>query len=175
MRGALIRRARRPDAISFFRLIIALAEFEGLEPPDDAAQLRLMRDIFEYKRLGVFLATVDGMAVGYALYFYTYSSFLGRPTLYLEDIFVLGEHRRRGIGRSLFLRCAEEARVKGCGRMEWAVLKWNSGAIGFYEREGAKRLSGWHYYRLDSSQIERLAGSEDKERKERSTRGGELR
>ena len=158
MENVTIRRARRHDASTILRLLIALAEFEGLEPPDKAARLRLVDDIFERKRLEVFLAVVGSRAVGYALYFYSYSSFLGRPTLYLEDIFVLEEYRREGIGSALFRRCVREARIRGCGRIEWSVLAWNRKAIDFYEKAGAKKLTDWHVYRLGSDQFGRISG-----------------
>lgn len=107
------------------------------------------------KLLGIFVAEdLDSRRlVGYALYYYSYSSFLARPTLYLEDIFVMESHRKRGIGRGLFLRCVGEARRTGCSRMEWAVLTWNQKAIEFYEKLGAKRLNDWYYYRLSDDAL----------------------
>jgi len=150
------RRAKRSDATALLDLLIALANFEGLEPPDEEAKQRIVDDIFAKERLGAFVAVVGAKRVGYALYFYSYSSFLGRPTLYLEDIFVLGEYRGRGIGSSLFHRCVREAHAKGCGRMEWSVLTWNHKAIDFYEKVGAKRLDDWYVYRLDSDQFEKI-------------------
>lgn len=158
MENPIIRRVRRPDAEAVLGLLIALAKFEGLEPPDKEARLRLVDDIFKRKRLEVFLAVVGTRAVGYALYFYSYSSFLGRPTLYLEDIFVLEEYRGEGIGSALFRRCVREARLRGCGRMEWSVLAWNRKAINFYDKVGAKKLADWYAYRLDSDQFGRVAG-----------------
>lgn len=149
MENPTIRRVRRSDAAAVLGLLTALAAFEGLELPDEKAKARLVNDIFERRRLRVFVAGVGTKSVGYALYFYSYSSFLGRPTLYLEDIFVLEEYRGRGIGSSLFQRCIREAHKKGCGRMEWAVLSWNRKAIDFYERVGADRLDDWCMYRLD--------------------------
>jgi GNAT superfamily N-acetyltransferase len=148
-----VRRGRRDDLVGFRSLLTALAEFEKLQPPDDNAMRRMARDIFDRHRLGMFVATVGGKRVGYALYFFTYSSFLGRPTLYLEDLFVTQNFRGKGIGGSLFRRCVKEAISEGCGRMEWAVLTWNRKAIEFYEKLGAKRLSDWYVYRLDSSQF----------------------
>ena len=94
--------------------------------------------------------------VGYALYFYTYSSFLARPSLYLEDLFVLERYRRRGAGFALFRRCVEEAIKRRCGRMEWAVLTWNEKALEFYEKLGAKRLDDWYVYRLDEKSFSRV-------------------
>ena len=99
---------------------------------------------------------ISGKLVGYALYFYTYSSFLARKTLYLEDIFVLESHRGKGIGRDLFVRCVNEAKKNDCGRMEWAVLTWNKNAIEFYEKLGAKRMDEWYTYRLTKDSIDRI-------------------
>lgn len=137
-------------------MVVALAHFEKLVPPDNTAKRRILRDIFERGRIKLLLAISDGAPVGYALYFYTYSSFLARPTLYLEDVFVLDRYRGLGIGRSLFLRCVREARRRGCGRMEWSVLNWNASAIRFYEKMGARRLSEWSAYRLDAKSLKFL-------------------
>jgi len=106
----------------------------------------------------VLLAELDGRPVGYAAYFETYSTFLARPTLYLEDIFVLEEARGRGVGRALMGALAREAVRRGCGRMEWLVLAWNHPAMGFYERLGACRLDDWVPYRLTADDLARLAG-----------------
>jgi GNAT superfamily N-acetyltransferase len=154
-----IRHAKRKDSHGIQDLLVALANFEHLDPPDDPAKRRIIHDIFsDEKLLRTFVAAdIDsGKLVGYALYFYTYSSFLARPTLYLEDIFVLEEYRHRGIGRDLFIRCAAEAEKNGCGRMEWSVLTWNKRAIDFYEKLGANRLEEWYYYRLSREGIEKL-------------------
>ncbi|HME19424.1 MAG TPA: GNAT family N-acetyltransferase [Nitrososphaerales archaeon] len=151
--GLSVRRGRRSDARAFLELLTALAKFEKLKPPDKRTSRRLLEDVFTRDRLGLFVATLGTEVVGYALYFYSYSSFLGRPTFYLEDIFVSEEHRAKGIGTSLFRRCLKEAASKGCGRMEWAVLTWNRNAIRFYEKAGARRLDDWHVYRLASDQF----------------------
>lgn len=159
-RGRLvIRAALRADSKSFLRLLVALAEFERLEPPTPAARRRIIRDIFERKKINLLLAFDGRTPVGYALYFYAYSSFLARPTLYLEDLFVLREHRRTGVGHLLFLSCVRKAKRRGCGRMEWSVLNWNKSAMKFYDRLGARRLSEWTVYRLDSRRLARLVKS----------------
>ncbi|MDQ6665355.1 MAG: GNAT family N-acetyltransferase [Acidobacteriota bacterium] len=146
----VVRRAVADDAAVLLGLIDALADYEKLTPPDEAAKSRLTRDIFGGKpRLEAFLAEVDGTAAGYTLIFETYSSFLALPTLYLEDFFVLPAFRGRKVGASLFQAMVAEARTRGCGRMEWSVLDWNQLAIDFYERFGAKHLKEWKYYRLD--------------------------
>lgn len=156
MEKVVIRKARRSDSGAFLGLVAALARFERLNPPDPQAERRLLEDVFTKRRLGLFIAAVGKKQVGYALYYYGYSSFLARPTLYLEDVFVLEEHRGRGIGALLFKRCAAEAVSKGCGRMEWAVLTWNRNAIEFYERIGARRLEEWQTYRLTSDQLRKV-------------------
>jgi GNAT superfamily N-acetyltransferase len=161
MEKIIVRRARRNDSNQFLRLLVELANFEHLEPPSPSARRRIVRDIFDKKKLGLLLAFVSDtsakkIAAGYALYFYTYSSFLARPTLYLEDLFVSEKFRLRKIGRELFMTCVMEASKKGCGRMEWSVLTWNKNAIRFYEKAGARRLKEWHYYRLDSKALDRI-------------------
>jgi len=152
-----VRRGRRSDAHAFLELLTSLARFEKLKPPDKNTSRRLVEDVFAKRRLGLFVAIRGTDLVGYALYFYSYSSFLGRPTLYLEDIFVDEKHRKEGIGTSLFRRCLKEAASKGCGRMEWAVLTWNRNAIRFYEKAGAKRLDDWYVYRLGSEEFSTTA------------------
>lgn len=152
-----VRRAVASDAPSLLGLIDALAHYEKLTPPDDAAKARLVRDIFGDKsRLDAFLAEIEGVAVGYTLIFETYSSFLALPTLYLEDFFVLPGYRGRKAGSALFRAMAREARDRGCGRMEWSVLTWNQLAIDFYERFGAKQMSEWRSYRLTRDEMEAL-------------------
>lgn len=152
-----VRRARPDEAPVLLDLILGLAEYEKLDPPDEAARQRLVRDIFgEKPRLEAWLALVDGEAAGYALVLETYSSFLALPTLYLEDIFVKPEFRGRGAGKALFLRMVEEAERRGCGRMEWVVLDWNRPALDFYERFGARRLNEWITMRLTQADFGRI-------------------
>lgn len=154
-----IRKATPTDAPTILNLIMALADFEKLTPPDEAAQERLIRDAFgERPRFDVFLADVGGRAVGYAFVFETYSTFLARPTLYLEDLFVLPEYRKQQVGFALFRYCVAEAERRGCGRMDWVVLDWNRHAIDFYDRQGAQHLREWLLYRLTEADIARLNG-----------------
>lgn len=155
MTKIVIRRGRRSDSEQFIGLVLALAEFEKLEPPSPAGRKRLVEDVFSRKRISLFVAAEGKRLVGYALYFYSYSSFVAKPSLYLEDLFVLRRHRSHGVGLALFKRCLEEATSRRCGRMEWAVLTWNEKAIGFYERLGAKRMSDWYVYRLDGAALAR--------------------
>lgn len=134
------------DAKDLISLVRALARYEKLRPPTDAAVKRLIADIG--RRIRVLLAEVDGQPVGYAIYLFTYSSFLARPTLYLEDVFVLPGHRRGGIGVRFFEELRRAARREKCGRMEWVALDWNAPAHRFYRKLGAKPLKNWVTYRM---------------------------
>ena len=138
-------------------LIEALARYEKLAPPDAAARARFARDLVaQPPRFDAYLAELDGVAAGYAIVFETYSTFLALPTLYLEDIFVLPEHRGRKVGEALFRALVAEAHRRGCGRMEWAVLDWNQLGLRFYEKFRATRLKEWHLYRLTREDMERV-------------------
>ena len=151
-------RIRELDAVTFdefFGLIGKLAEYERLAPPDAAARERLLRDgLGPSRRYEAHLGFLDGRAVAYVIFFPTYSSFLAMPTLFLEDIFVVAEARRKGIGERMFAFCRKRARELGCGRMEWCVLDWNEPAARFYEKNGGERLP-WFFYRMTA---DRLAG-----------------
>lgn len=149
-----IRPAARADAAVLLELVDALADYEKLPRPDDAARERLIRDGFGAQPLfRAYLGEVDGVPVAYAITFHTYSSFLALPTLYLEDLFVLPDARGQGVGGALFRHVVGEALRQGCGRMEWVVLDWNRVAIDFYERQGARRLTEWYTYRLDRERM----------------------
>ena len=133
----------------FIFLIEKLAEYEKLTPPDDEAKARLKVDgLSDNPKYEAFLGKLGDDYIAYIIYFFNYSSFLALPTLYLEDIFVLKEYRRRGFGMKLFNFCREQAKERGCGRIELCVLTWNEPAIKFYEKTGADRLD-WYFYRLD--------------------------
>ena len=154
-----IRPATPADGDAFLALVDALADYERLDPPDSDARRRLLNDAFgERPRISVFLAELERRAVAYAIVLETYSSFLALPTLYLEDIFVVPEARRHGVGRAMFTALAAEAVRRGCGRMEWVVLDWNQAAVDFYARFGARHLAEWHTYRLDAGQLRQVAG-----------------
>lgn len=155
-----VRPAVPADAAALLALVASLAEYEQLEPPDQAAQSRLLSDAFgSDPRIFVLLAELDGAAEGYALFFETYSSFLARPTLYLEDLFVRPSARGHGLGRQLFQAVARQAVTRGCARMEWNVLRWNTTAMGFYERQGASGLTDWQMYRLDGPALARAGAA----------------
>jgi GNAT superfamily N-acetyltransferase len=155
----IVRRAAPGDAEALLGLIDALADYEKLERPAPDARDRLVRDTFgPAPRVAVLLAEGDDGLAGYALFFETYSSFLARPTLWLEDLFVRPAQRGGGHGLRLFRAVAGEARRRGCGRMEWNVLKWNQLAIDFYDRLGATPITEWQTYRLDAGALDTVAG-----------------
>lgn len=144
-----IHKAKKSDSKEILRLINELAGFEKLAPPDPKANKRLINDAFGKKPLYSVLLAKDGeKSVGYAFYFFTYSSFLARKTLYLEDIFISENRRKLGIGKMFFDELIKIAKKNKCGRMEWCVLDWNVNAIKFYEKLGAKQLQEWLYYRM---------------------------
>ena len=132
----------------FLGLIEKLAEYEKLAPPNEEARRRLRNDCLSDKpKYEAFIGKIGNKCVSYIIYFFTYSSFLALPTLYLEDIFVLEKYRRKGIGQRMFDHLKEIATLEGCGRIEFTVLKWNKSAQEFYEKNKAKPLE-WLSYRL---------------------------
>ena len=157
--NCFILRAERSHAETVLDLITALAHYEKLDPPSDDARARLIEDGWgASSRFEAWLAESDGRPVGYAIAFHTYSTFLARPTLYLEDFFILPESRGNGFGYTLFSHIARHAVLNGCGRMEWACLDWNEVGLRFYDRVGATPLSDWRYFRLTPEQITSLDG-----------------
>lgn len=145
----VVRRAETADAQSILSLVDALADYEKLDRPLADARERLIRYLFGPKpRLECWIAFLDSRPVGYAFTFETYSSFLALPTMYLEDLFVLQEYRSRKAGYALFQRVLDEARQRGCGRMEWSVLDWNQLAIDFYHKLGGEWKKEWKLYRI---------------------------
>jgi GNAT superfamily N-acetyltransferase len=144
-----ITRVSAENFEGFLGLIKKLAEYEKLAPPDTEAQSRLQRDcLIEKPRFWAYLATVNGEPAGYIIYFFTYSSFLALPTLFLEDIFVLDIYRHQGVGEALFELIKQTAKREGCGRIEFTVLKWNKLAQDFYAKNKAKNLDDWLLYRV---------------------------
>ena len=159
MTNIKLRRAERADAEAAIGLIIALAEFENLPPPDADAQARLIEHGFgDAPKFEFMLAEIDEAPspVGYALLLQTYSTFLAQPSLYLEDVFVLPEYRKRGIGSALLRHCVRTAHERGCGRMEWTCLDWNTNAQAMYERMGARRMKEWYLYRMTRPAMQEL-------------------
>jgi len=153
-----IRKAQREDADLVIRFIRALAEYEKLAGPTPEGEVRIREHGWgEAPRFEVLLAFAGPEPVGFAFYFYTYSTFAARPTLFLEDLFVYPEYRGRGYGKALLAALAREAVEHDCGRMDWMVLDWNQPAIDFYRRLGAAVLSEWELCRLSGDALTRLA------------------
>ena len=162
--NVVVRRATAEDAPILLQLICALADFEALPRPDEAAQARLVEHGFgPQPKFEVFLAFVEGEPAGYTISFETYSTFLAQPTLYLEDLFVLPTYRKQKVGYALFQNCIKEATRRECGRMEWSVLDWNENAIHFYERIGGKRLKEWQIYRLTAQDLQQITAANSEE------------
>lgn len=153
-----VRPVAEADIASLLRLVEALADYEKLPPPDAAARDRLRSDLLSQPpRLEAFVAELDGEVVGYAAHFMTYSTFLAKPTLYLEDLFVHPSARGKGAGSAMFEACARRAVERGCGRFEWQVLAWNTPAMAFYERKGARKLADWVPFRLEGEALAAIA------------------
>jgi GNAT superfamily N-acetyltransferase len=153
-----IRAAEPADVPVIADLIRGLARFEKLEDEVKLTEQLLTAGLFGQRPYAEsILAEVEGHAAGFALFFHNFSTFLARPGIYLEDLFVLPEHRGLGIGRALLTHLARLAVERGCGRLEWAVLDWNKEAISFYERLGARANSEWTTYRVTGEALDRLA------------------
>jgi len=156
-----IRAATAADTPLILDFIRGLAEYERMLDQVEATEARLHASLFPADGRApdahCVIGSVDGVPAGFALYLFNYSTFLARPGLYLEDLFVRSEFRGAGLGKALLLHLAALAHARGCGRMEWAVLDWNEPAIGFYESLGAKRLLDWQICRLDRAALERLS------------------
>ena len=159
-RNFTIRSATAEDVPLVLQLIRDLATYERAPNEVTATEEQLRKVLFGSKPAAeVRLAFADGNAVGFALFFHNFSTWLGRPGLYLEDLFIRPEDRGKGYGRALLVDLAQIARDRGCGRMEWAVLDWNEPAIQFYRKLGAKPMDEWTVFRLTRDGIERLAAS----------------
>ncbi|PSB24782.1 GNAT family N-acetyltransferase [Stenomitos frigidus] len=153
-------RSATPDDVSvLFKLIQALAEYERLPDAVTGTPEALREHLFGSRRYAeAILAEVDGQAAGFALFFYNYSTFLTKPGIYLEDLFVLPEYRQRGIGKALLTYLAQRAIAENCGRLEWSVLDWNAPAIAFYEKMGATVLPDWRICRVTGDALTLMAG-----------------
>jgi GNAT superfamily N-acetyltransferase len=153
--------ATEADVPAILAFIRGLAEYEKLADRMVATEDDLRRTLFGARPYAeVLIARMDGNPAGYALFFHSYSTFLARPGMYLEDLFVLPELRSRGVGKALLRGVAKIARQRDCGRLEWSVLDWNESAIGFYRRVGADIMDDWRICRLSGEGIEKLAAGE---------------
>jgi GNAT superfamily N-acetyltransferase len=153
-----IRPAQPGDEPEILRMIRALAAFEKEPDAVVATEAMLAENLFgEGAHVHAHIAERGGRVVGLALWFLNYSTWTGRPGLYLEDLFVDASERKSGVARALMVALAEEAMARGCARMDWAVLDWNTEAMKFYERLGAKRHEGWQPWRIEGEGIAALA------------------
>jgi GNAT superfamily N-acetyltransferase len=162
-----IRPARVEDVPIILGLIRELATYERAPDEVTATEEQLVDILFGEKRVAEVLLAFEGKSpVGFAVFFHNFSTWLGRPGLYLEDLFVKPDKRGKGYGRALLVDLAKIARERVCGRMEWAVLNWNEPAIKFYRALGAKPLDEWTVYRLTGDGITRLAESDEVEQEQ---------
>jgi GNAT superfamily N-acetyltransferase len=158
---ASIRPAVPSDVPLILALIKELAEYERLLDDVTATPELLNKALFGARPVAEALVAEDaGEALGFALFFHNFSTFLGRPGIYLEDLYVRPHARRRGIGRALLARLAQLARERECGRLEWSVLDWNEPAIRFYRKIGAQPMDEWTVFRVTGDALERLASGE---------------
>jgi GNAT superfamily N-acetyltransferase len=154
-----IEQATAADIPLVLALIRELAEFERLLPEARATEADLRETLFGDRPFAeVVVGRVGSEAAGFALFFHNYSTFLGKPGIYLEDLFVRPAHRGKGFGEQLLRHLAQLAVQRGCGRFEWSVLDWNQQAIDFYKKLGAQPLSDWTTFRVTGEVLQQLAG-----------------
>ena len=153
-----IERATERDVSLILSLITALAEYERMADEVTATEAGLRETLFgPHPSAEVVIAYAGGTPAGFALFFHNYSTFLGRPGIYLEDLFVVPEYRGHGFGKALLTHLAALAVERGCGRFEWSVLDWNEPAIGFYKKLGAKPMDAWTIFRVTGDSLRDLA------------------
>ncbi|MBQ8577298.1 MAG: GNAT family N-acetyltransferase [Clostridia bacterium] len=154
------RTAERRDIPAVLALVRALAAYEHMEDAVVATEAQYEEWLFERRVASVLLACDGDDVIGIALYFYNFSTWLGRGGIYLEDLFVRPEYRGRGIGQALLRGLAKRAVAEGCGRVEWSCLDWNTPSIEFYRAQGAVPMDGWTVYRLTGEALETFAEEE---------------
>ncbi len=156
-----IRFATKKDIPAIKRFILELADYENLSDLVAAEEEKIEYAIFYEKSAHALIAEVDGRAVGHAIFFYNFSTFLCKKGLFVEDIYITPDVRGRGFGKQLFHHLARIAKEKDCGRMEWNCLSWNKPSIRFYKSLGAAAMSDWQLFRMDAAAIDRLAEPAD--------------
>lgn len=154
-----IRMTTKEDTPIIYSFIKKLALYEKLEHVMTATIEKLETTIFELKQAEVILAEYDGKPIGFALFFHSYSTFLGKANLYLEDLFIDEAYRKKGYGRKMFQYLAKLAVERDCERLDWMCLTWNEPSIKFYQRLGAKHLNDWMTFRLAKDDLKHLAES----------------
>ena len=156
--GFLIRKAEEDDVPQILEFIRKLAAYEKLTHEVTATEEQLRKYLFGKDKVAdVVIGTFEGTPVGFALYFYNFSTFLAKPGIYLEDLYVLEEYRGRGFGKTLLTYLARKAVQEGCGRLEWAVLDWNEPSIDFYRSLGARLMNEWIINRVTGDSLTALA------------------
>jgi len=157
MNGLTFRYAQEQDSNLILQFIKELAEYEKMLDQVVATPELLQEWIFKNKKAEVIFAMENGKEVGFALFFYNFSTFLGRAGIYLEDLFVKPDYRKKGYGKALLKKLAQIALERGCGRLEWACLDWNKPSIDFYLSLQAKPMDEWTVYRLTGKTLENMA------------------
>ena len=156
--GFVIRKTGEDDIPLILEFIRKLAAYEKLMHEVTATEELLRKSLFGKEKVAeVVIGTFEGTPVGFALYFYNFSTFLGKPGIYLEDLYVLEEYRGRGFGKTLLTYLASKAVHEGCGRLEWAVLDWNEPSIDFYKSLGARLMKEWIIHRVTGESLTDLA------------------
>lgn len=161
MEEVTFRRAVREDVPLILEFIKGLAEYEKMSDEVVATEEILDEWLFDKEKAEVIFAIAEGEEVGFALFFYNFSTFLGRAGIYLEDLFVKPKYRGNGYGKAILKRLAQIAVERGCGRLEWSCLDWNQPSIDFYLSLGATPMSGWTGYRLTGETLANVAGVQD--------------
>lgn len=151
------RYAKESDTGLILQFIRELAEYEKMLDEVIATEDMLKEWLFDKKKAEVILAVVDGIEIGFALFFHNFSTFLGRAGLYIEDLYVKPEYRGCGYGRSILKKLAEIAVERGCGRLEWWCLDWNKPSVDFYLSLGAEKMDDWTVYRIAGDTLKKLA------------------
>ncbi len=157
MNDFTMRFAERKDVLLILNLIKELSVYEKLEDQVVATEELLDEWLFNKRTAEVIIAEIDEKPIGYALFFYNFSTFLGKSGIYLEDIYIKEEYRGNGYGKKLLKKIASIAVERGCGRLEWFCLNWNKSSIDFYLSIGAKPMDEWTIYRLEGETLENIA------------------
>ncbi|MDR1129062.1 MAG: GNAT family N-acetyltransferase [Treponema sp.] len=156
----VLRDVEEQDIPLILEFIRALAEYERLLDQVSATEDGLAKSLFQDRAAEVLICEYREKPAGFALFFHNFSTFLGKPGIYIEDLFVRPEYRGRGLGRALFARIAAIAEERGCGRLEWSCLDWNETSIKFYRSRGGRPLDDWTTYRITGDALKKLAEEE---------------
>ena len=156
MTNFIIRKAKKEDSQTILNLINGIAKYEKMENEVVATKESIEKSIFDLNQAKVLIAEENNVPVGFALYFYNYSTFFGKANIYLEDIFVYEKYRKRGYGKKLFFEVVKIAKENNASRIDWLCLNWNKPAIDFYLKLGAKPMKNWTLFRLTENEINNL-------------------